>query len=174
MSLRARVAFVKRVAAGSRVSYGARHRFDHDTTVATVPIGYADGVPRRLGTLDDTGGADVLIGGRRCPIVGVVTMDQLMVDVGGVDGSGTVAVGDEVVLIGRQGDHVVRAERLGRTAGNDRLRDRVRDRSPRAAGRAFGDLWFLVASCPVMLLRVDDLAGTDAVAAATGGSGAGR
>ncbi len=117
MSLRARVAFVKRVAAGSRVSYGARHRFDHDTTVATVPIGYADGVPRRLGTLDDTAGADVLIGGRRCPIVGVVTMDQLMVDVGGVDGSDTVAVGDEVVLIGRQGDHVVRAEHWAERLG---------------------------------------------------------
>ena len=64
------------------MSYGWRHRFERDTTVATVPIGYADGVPRRLGTLPDRPGADVLIGGRRCPIVGVVTMDQLMVDVG--------------------------------------------------------------------------------------------
>jgi alanine racemase len=78
--------------------------------VATVPIGYADGVPRRLGTLIDgadvRAGAEVLIGGRRCPIVGVVTMDQFMVDVG----DGEVATGDEVVLIGAQGDERVTAE----------------------------------------------------------------
>jgi alanine racemase len=102
MSLHGRVSFVKRVAAGSGVSYGWRHIFDRDTTVATVPIGYADGVPRRL---SQTGG-QVLVGGRRCPIVGVVTMDQLMVDVGDAE----VAVGDHVVLIGRQGEEEVRAE----------------------------------------------------------------
>jgi alanine racemase len=113
MSLHARVAFAKRVVAGSHVSYGWRHEFERDTNLVTVPIGYADGVPRRLGTLPDRPGADVLIGGRRCPIVGVVTMDQLMVDVGEVD----VAVGDEVVLIGGQGDETVLAtewaDRLG-------------------------------------------------------------
>lgn len=112
LSLKARVSHVKRVAAGSAVSYGWRHRFDAATTVATVPIGYADGVPRRLGTLPDRPGADVLVGGRRCPIVGVVTMDQLMVDVGDAD----VHVGDEVVLIGSQGD-----ERLTATDWADRL-----------------------------------------------------
>ena len=106
MSLRARVAHVKPVRAGSHVSYGWRHRFERDTVVATLPVGYADGVPRRLGTLPDRPGADVLIGGRRCPIVGVVTMDQTMVDVGDAE----VVVGDEAVLIGRQGDEVVRAE----------------------------------------------------------------
>jgi alanine racemase len=106
MSLRARVSHVKTVRAGSHVSYGWRHRFAADTTVATVPIGYADGVARRLGTLPDRPGADVLIGGRRCPIVGVVTMDQLVVDVGDAD----VAIGDEVVLIGEQGTHRIRAE----------------------------------------------------------------
>ncbi|MFN3258258.1 MAG: alanine racemase [Ilumatobacter sp.] len=106
LELRARVAFVKQVRAGSRISYGLRHRFGEDTTVATIPIGYADGVPRRLWA---TGGA-VLIGGRRCPIVGVVTMDQLMVDCGDVD----VRVGDDVTLIGRQDDAVVTAEEWGR------------------------------------------------------------
>jgi alanine racemase len=106
LQLRARVSLVKRVAAGTHVSYGWRHTFDAPTTIATVPIGYADGVPRRLGTLDDRPGADVLIGGRRCPIVGVVTMDQLMVDVGDMD----VVAGDEVVLLGRQGDQQIRAE----------------------------------------------------------------
>jgi alanine racemase len=116
MSLRARVALVKPVAAGSHVSYGWRHRFEHDTTVVTVPIGYADGVPRRLGTLPDRPGADVLIHGRRCPIVGVVTMDQFVVDVGQLDGA-PVEVGDEVVLIGSQdGEQILAtewADRLG-------------------------------------------------------------
>ena len=105
MSLRARASFVKRVAAGDGISYGLRHRFDAPTTVATLPIGYADGVPRRLAA---AGGA-VLIAGRRCPIVGVVTMDQLMVDVG----DAPVAVGDEAVLLGRDGDARVRAEEWG-------------------------------------------------------------
>ena len=106
LSLRARVSLLKRAAAGTHVSYGWRHAFERETTVATVPIGYADGVPRRLGTLPDRPGTDVLIGGRRFPIVGVVTMDQLMVDVGDAD----VAIGDEVVMIGRQGAHTIRAE----------------------------------------------------------------
>jgi alanine racemase len=94
MELKARVSFVKQVRSGSRISYGLRHRFDRDTTVATIPLGYADGVPRRLYAV---GGA-VLIDGRRCPIVGVVTMDQFMVDCGDHD----VRVGDDVALIGAQ------------------------------------------------------------------------
>ena len=94
MELLARVSYVKQVRAGSRISYGSRHTFDRDTTVATIPIGYADGVPRRLST---TGG-EVLIGGRRRPIVGSITMDQLMVDCGDDE----VRVGDDVVLIGEQ------------------------------------------------------------------------
>jgi alanine racemase len=106
LSLTARVSYVKRVAAGSRISYGLRHTFERDTTVATVPIGYADGVPRRLFA---TGG-EVLIGGRRRPVVGVITMDQLMVDCG----DDTVGIGDEVVLIGSQdgpdGPRTIRAE----------------------------------------------------------------
>ena len=92
---------MKRVAAGEGISYGLHHTFDRDATVATVPVGYADGVRRRLGLL----GQEVLIGGRRSPIVGVVTMDQLMVDCG----DDAVAVGDEVVLLGRQGDEEVTA-----------------------------------------------------------------
>jgi len=91
------VAFVKPVAAGEGVSYGLRHHVARDTLVATLPIGYADGVFRGLGTQ----GQEVLIGGRRHPMVGVVTMDQLMVDVG--PGS-EVRAGDEVVLLGAQGD----------------------------------------------------------------------
>ena len=100
LTLRARVGHVKRVEAGSSISYGWRHSFDRATTVATIPIGYADGVPRRLSAL----GGEVLIGGQRHPMVGVVTMDQLMVDVG----DAKVAVDDEVVLLGSQG-----GERIG-------------------------------------------------------------
>jgi alanine racemase len=109
MAVKARVSYVKRVDAGERVSYGLRYRFGQASTVATVPIGYADGVPRRLSEL----GGEVLIGGRRRPIAGTVTMDQLTVDCG----DDLVAAGDEVVLIGRQGGEEITAwewaERLG-------------------------------------------------------------
>lgn len=102
LSLKARVSFVKTVAAGERLSYGRRYQVPTDSVVATVPLGYADGVPRRLGA----DGCQVLIGGRRRPIAGTVTMDQLLVDCGpGAD----VAIGDEVVLIGRQGAHRISA-----------------------------------------------------------------
>lgn len=101
LSLRSEVTHVKRVGAGEGISYGLHHTFDHEATVVTVPVGYADGVRRRLGLLHQ----EVLIGGRRRPIVGVVTMDQLMVDCG----DDPVAVGDEVVLLGRQGREEVTA-----------------------------------------------------------------
>ncbi len=97
MVVSAEVSHVASVDAGEGVSYGLRHRFDRPARVAVVPLGYADGVPRRLGGLS----AEVLIGGVRRPIRGVVTMDQLVVEV--TDGP-PVHVGDEVVLIGRQGD----------------------------------------------------------------------
>lgn len=109
LSLVSRVSYVKRVEAGEAISYGHRHRFDRPTNVATVPIGYADGVPRRLSAV---GGA-VLIGGRRRPIVGVVTMDQVMVDMG----EDRCEIGDEVVLIGRQGDRSVSANEWGAALG---------------------------------------------------------
>ncbi|MGB8859572.1 MAG: alanine racemase [Ilumatobacteraceae bacterium] len=101
LSLHARVAHVKRVQAGDAVSYGLRHTFERDTTVATLPLGYADGVPRRLHAV----GGSVLIGGHHRPIVGVVTMDQLMVDCG----DDVVAPGDEAVLIGAQGAQSITA-----------------------------------------------------------------
>ncbi|HQZ34629.1 MAG TPA: alanine racemase [Ilumatobacteraceae bacterium] len=109
MSLHARVSHVKRVAAGERISYGLRHTFETATTVATLPIGYADGVPRRLHAV----GGTVLIGGTHRPIVGAVTMDQIMVDCG-FSGDGStrddhVQVGDEAVLIGTQGTHTITA-----------------------------------------------------------------
>ena len=114
LSLVARVSFVKQVAAGEGVSYGLRHRPAADSLIATVPIGYADGVRRQLAL----SGGSVLIRGRRRPLAGVVTMDQLMVDCGQVDDRRShVEVGDEVVLLGRQGAEEITAsdwaEQLG-------------------------------------------------------------
>ena len=102
MALKARVSHVKTLAAGARLSYGLRYTMPHDGSVATVPAGYADGVPRALSA---TGG-EVVVRGRRHPIAGTVTMDQFMVDVG----DAPVEVGDEVVLLGRDGDAEVTAD----------------------------------------------------------------
>ena len=110
LSLRARVSLVKSVAAGEGISYGLRHRFPRDSVVATVPIGYADGVPWRLGV----SGGEVLVRGKRCPIAGAVTMDQLTVDCGD---DHRVAPGDEVVLLGRQGEESVDAWEWAERAG---------------------------------------------------------
>jgi alanine racemase len=113
LSLRARVVALRRFEAGERPSYGRRRPLPASSWVATVPIGYADGVVRRL----FESGGEVLIGGRRRPLAGVVTMDQTVVDCGP---EGDVSVGDEVVLIGRQGDQSITAaewaERLGTVA----------------------------------------------------------
>ncbi len=91
MTLRSQVALLKRVPAGEGVSYGHVWHTDRDTTLALVPAGYADGVPRAL-----TGRLDVWLGGRRRPVVGRVCMDQVMVDCG----DDPVAVGAEVVFFG--------------------------------------------------------------------------
>lgn len=101
MSLRARVSQLRAVAAGEGISYGLRYRLERPSTIVIVPVGYGDGVPRRLGHV----GGEVLVGGRRRPIAGTITMDQLMVDCG----DDAVEVGDEVVLIGRQGDEEITA-----------------------------------------------------------------
>jgi len=109
MSVKARVSHVKAVPAGARVSYGLRYETDGPTRIATVPIGYADGVPREL---PHRGGV-AIVRGRRCPMAGTVTMDQLMLDVGDLP----VEVGDEVVLIGRQGGEEITAASWARAMG---------------------------------------------------------
>lgn len=110
LSLRARVSHAKRVEAGEALSYGLRYRLDRPSQIATVPLGYADGVRRQLSEC----GGEVLIGGRRHPIAGTVTMDQILVDCGP---DGDVAVGDEVVLLGRQGDDEITAEEWAERLG---------------------------------------------------------
>ncbi len=102
LTLRARVTAVRRVRAGARPSYGRRRALERDATIVTVPFGYADGYPRHL----FDGGAQVLINATRYPVAGVVTMDQLVVDVG----DDAVGVGDDVVLLGQQGDESLSAD----------------------------------------------------------------
>ena len=103
MALKASVSLVRTLEAGERLSYGRRYAVGARGSVATVPLGYADGVPRRLSEV----GGEVLIRGRRRPIAGTVTMDQILVDCGpGSD----VAVGDEAVFLGRQGMEEITAE----------------------------------------------------------------
>ena len=102
LALRSRVSYVKRLYQGDAVSYGLRYELGRDATIATVPIGYADGVPRNLGAA----GAEVLLHGRRFPMAGTVTMDQLLIDVG----DEPVAVGDVVTFLGQDGSGSVTAE----------------------------------------------------------------
>ena len=101
LSVKAEISFVKRLPAGDALSYGLRYHLERPAWVATVPVGYGDGVPRNLAEA----GGEVLVGGRRRRIAGTVTMDQLMVDLG----DDAAEVGTEVVLIGRQGDEAVTA-----------------------------------------------------------------
>jgi alanine racemase len=108
MTLRSRVSAVKRVPAGEGISYGHRYRLERESTIATVPIGYADGYMRSLSNV-----GQVLIDGRRRPVAGNVTMDQLMVDCG----DDPVHPGDEVVLFGAQGDERILADEVAGWAG---------------------------------------------------------
>lgn len=101
MRLVTHVSHVRRLAAGERPSYGRRRALDTDSTVVTAPIGYADGYARGL---SDSGVA--LIGGRRFPLAGTVTMDQIVIDVRDEE----VGIGDEVVLLGSQGDEAIGAD----------------------------------------------------------------
>lgn len=105
LELKTRVTTVKRVPAGSGVSYGHTYHTGTETTLCTLPVGYADGLRRNL-----SGRVDALIKGRRHPIVGRICMDQCVVDVGDAD----VEVGDEAVLIGRQGNAEIRVEEWAR------------------------------------------------------------
>lgn len=102
MSLKARVSYVKQVESGEAISYGQHYRVTRPTTIATVPIGYADGFPRMLGSV----GGEVLVRGVRRPIAGTVTMDQITIDCGS---DSEIRVGDEVVLLGRQGAEEITA-----------------------------------------------------------------
>ncbi len=110
MTWKSRVSLVRDVGPGRGISYGRTFITSRPMRVATLAFGYADGYPRHLSGKD----ADVLIRGRRCAVLGRVTMDQIMVDVTALE---EVQPGDEVVIMGRQGDEVILAAELAEKAG---------------------------------------------------------
>lgn len=104
-----RVVYFKVVRAGDAVSYGGRWAATAPTRVVTVPVGYGDGYMRAM-----SGSAEVVVHGRRCPVVGTICMDMLLVDLGP---EGTAYNGDPVLLLGEADGHRIRAEDLARWAG---------------------------------------------------------
>ncbi len=124
LSLKACMSFVKRVPQDTGISYGQRYHTSQESTIATIPIGYADGWSRLL-----TSKGEVLCEGMRYPIVGTICMDQCMVDLG----DKTAQVGQEVVLIGKQGGMEISADEIARKLGtiNYEITCMISDRVPR-------------------------------------------
>ena len=139
MELKSHVAFVKDLPAGTAISYGGTFASETDLRVATIPVGYADGYPR---TLSNKGW--VLIHGQKAPILGRICMDQFMVDVTHI---ADVKHGDEVTLIGRDGDECIHIDELGNLSGrfSYEFACEISKRVPRVYikdGREWGDLTF--------------------------------
>jgi alanine racemase len=104
MTLKTRIHFLKHVVPGTKISYGGTFVTKRESLIATLPIGYADGYSRHLSNR-----GEVLIRGKRAPVIGSVCMDFTMVDVTDIPG---VSMGDEVVLLGRQGKEQITAEEI--------------------------------------------------------------
>jgi alanine racemase len=130
MSLKTQLVHVKTLAAGEGISYGTRYFTKRDETVGTLPVGYADGFSRML-----TGKAEVLVRGHRVPVVGTICMDQCMIRLDDAlqEGAAPAAAGEEVVLVGKQGDEVIHAEEVASKLGtiNYELTCMVANRVPR-------------------------------------------
>lgn len=109
MTWKTRIVYLKRVPAGTGLSYGRTYVTPQDTVIATLPVGYEDGYSRALSNR-----GVVLVRGQRAPVVGRVCMDQCLIDVGHIPG---VSIGDEVVLVGRQGTDEVSIYELARRLG---------------------------------------------------------
>ena len=110
LTWKARIALLRTLPAGRSISYGRTFTTPRSLRVATISAGYADGFPRSLSNR----GAAVLVGGKRCPVLGRITMDLTMVDVSAVENP---QVGDEVVLLGLQGDEEILAAEVAERAG---------------------------------------------------------
>ncbi|MEI7027288.1 alanine racemase [Paenibacillus sp. y28] len=125
LSYKTRVVMVKTVPQGTAISYGATYRAAGEEKIATLPVGYADGFSRML-----SGKCEAIVRGRRVPVVGRICMDQCMLNVSGVP---DVQPGDEVVLIGRQGDAVLAVEEVAAALGtiNYEVTCMVSNRVPR-------------------------------------------
>jgi alanine racemase len=104
LTLKSRILLIRDLLAGATISYGAQHVLTQPSKVATISIGYADGYTRSLSNV----GADVLINGQRCPILGIITMDMIMADVT----HASAQVDDEVVLIGKSGQQEISVQQL--------------------------------------------------------------
>ncbi len=109
LTWKARIGWVGSIAEGEGVSYGLTHKASRQTRVTMVQIGYGDGYPRAL-----SGVGEVLIGGVRCPIIGRVCMDVSVVQ---LNDAADVSVGDEVVLIGKQGNEEITVDEVAHRAG---------------------------------------------------------
>lgn len=109
LSWKSRIVYLKRVPAGTAISYGATYQTERESIIATIPLGYADGYSRLLSNR-----GEVLIRGKRAPIRGRICMDQFMVDVTDIP---EVKVGDEVILIGEQGGEEITATDLAEIIG---------------------------------------------------------
>ena len=104
MTLKSKIIHLKKVPAGFNISYGITYQTKKSTTIATIPVGYADGFNRLLSSR-----GHMLLHGKRVPIVGRVCMDLTMVDVGKLDG---IEIENEVVVMGQQGDESITADEL--------------------------------------------------------------
>lgn len=104
MSIKSHISYVKTINAGDSVGYGRTYKAELTRKIATIPVGYADGIIRAYAK-----GGYVLINGKKAPIVGRICMDQFMVDVTDV---GEVNINDEAVLLGKQGEEVITAEEI--------------------------------------------------------------
>ena len=109
LSWRTRIAYLKEVEKGEGISYGHTFKTKEKSLIATLPLGYADGFRRVLSNQ-----GEVLVRGKRCPVVGTVCMDQFLVDVTEV---GNVSIGEEVVLIGKQGGEEITATEVAEKLG---------------------------------------------------------
>lgn len=109
MEIKSHISYLKDVSPGTAISYGGTFVASKPMKVATIPVGYADGYPRQL-----SGKGWVLIHGQKAPILGRVCMDQFMVDVTDIPNTSS---GDEVTLIGRDGNEVITAEEFGELSG---------------------------------------------------------
>jgi alanine racemase len=108
MSLKANIVHLKEIAVGDSVSYGRTFMAQEPTLVATLPLGYADGLRRSLSNK-----SVVIINGKYAPVIGRICMDQTMIDVTGIDG---VKIGDEVIIIGTEGNKSITAEQIAEYA----------------------------------------------------------
>jgi alanine racemase len=125
---KSRIVFLKDVPAGTGLSYGHAFHTRRPSQIATVPVGYGDGLSRNL-----SNNVDLLVRGARCPQVGRITMDMSLIDVTALEG--TVELGDEVVIIGRQGTAAIEADELAAKLGtiNYEVVTAISQRVPRVA-----------------------------------------